>query len=132
MNLIESFSGIGDGIKNFFQDFVDMISTASEALKTFYELLDEFDTRIVAMVDDCGATEFDGLPVVKAIATYHYVVGDVVFYLMYIIILFGCLWTIFKLIMLAYQAFKMLISNASDSVMSSSQLSVLLSKLFKI
>lgn len=84
----------------YFNDFVDMLKTAIYAMTTFYNMLVDFDNRIVAMVDNCGSTEFDGLPVNKAIATVHYVVGDVIFYLLYMLILFGCLFTIYKLIWL--------------------------------
>lgn len=132
MNLIETLESAGDKFLDFFQDFIDMITTAIEALKTFYELLDDFDNRIVAMVDNCGATEFDGLPVVEAISTFHYVVGDVIFYLIYIIVLYGCLWTIFKLLLLIYAKIKDLTSQLSGGVVSKVQFSSLLSKIFKL
>jgi hypothetical protein len=104
MNLFDSLSGAASGIVDFFGDFVDMIQTSITALQTFYDMLVDFDDRIVDMVDNCGTSEFDGLPVIKAIATYHYAVGDVVFYLMYMVILLGCLFTIYRIVVLLFQA----------------------------
>ncbi len=132
MNLIDKLSGAPAALKNFFEDFVNMIATAIQALQSFYDTLDTFDKRIVAMVDNCGASEFDGMPVVKAIATYHYVVGDVVFYLIYIVVLFGCLWTIFKIVLLMYKFVRDMISQLSGGVVSSTQFSAMITKLFKL
>ena len=132
MNLIDKLSGAPAALKNFFEDFVNMIVTAIQALESFYDALDKFDKRIIAMVDNCGASEFDGMPVVKAIATYHYVVGDVVFYLIYIVVLFGCLWTIFKLVLLIYKSVRDMISQLSGGVISSTQFSAMITKLFKL
>lgn len=132
MNLINKLSSAPSALKNFFQEFIDMIATAIKALQSFYDTLDKFDKRIVAMVDNCGASEFDGMPVVKAIATYHYVVGDVVFYLIYIVVLLGCLWTIFKIVLLIYKYVRDFISQLSGGVVSSAQFSSLLTKLFKL
>lgn len=132
MNLINKLSSAPSALKNFFQEFIDMIATAIQALQSFYDTLNTFDKRIVAMVDNCGASEFDGMPVVKAIATYHYVVGDVVFYLIYIVVLLGCLWTIFKIVLLIYKYVRDFISQLSGGVVSSAQFSSLLTKLFKL
>ena len=132
MNPIESLMDAPAKLKEFFQNFIDMIATAIEALKTFYDLLQEFDERVVSMVDNCGSTEFDGLPVVEAISTFHYVVGDVIFYLIYIVVLFGCLWTIFKLVLLIYSHVRDFIAQLSGGVVSSTQFSTLLTKLFKL
>lgn len=114
MSLIEGISELFTKFWNFLQDCLDAISTAIFALYEFYDLLKNFDNRIISMTDSCGATEFDGVPVVKAIATYHYVVGDIVFYLMYLIILFGCLLTIWKIIILLYKAIGNAINFTKD------------------
>lgn len=37
----------------YFNDFVDMLKTAIYAMTTFYNMLVDFDNRIVAMVDNC-------------------------------------------------------------------------------
>ena len=131
MNIIESLLKAPQGILDNFLTLLDMIKNALTGLSMFYNLLKEFDDKVVAMVDNCGASEFDGLPVVKAIATFHYVVGDIIFYLIYLVILFGCLWTIYKLVVLMYNLAKMLFNQLSNGVSSKGQLTSLLSKVFK-
>lgn len=115
----------------YFNDFVDMLKTAIYAMTTFYNMLVNFDNRIVAMVDNCGSTEFDGLPVNKAIATVHYVVGDVIFYLLYMLILFGCLFTIYKLIWLIIDCVINFITQLKGGTMNPVSFSSLIGKLFK-
>ncbi len=115
----------------YFNDFVDMLKTAIYAMTTFYNMLVDFDNRIVAMVDNCGSTEFDGLPVNKAIATVHYVVGDVIFYLLYMLILFGCLFTIYKLIWLIIDCVINFITQLKGGTMNPVSFSSLIGKLFK-
>lgn len=119
MNLFSSLSDAASGIVDFFSDFVDMIKTSITALQTFYDMLVDFDERIVNMVDNCGSSEFDGLPVIKAIATYHYAVGDVVFYLMYMVILIGCLFTVYRIVVLLFQALMKLVDLVKSCFSSS-------------
>ena len=111
----------------YFNDFVDMLKTAIYAMTTFYNMLVDFDNRIVAMVDNCGSTEFDGLPVNKAIATVHYVVGVVIFYLLYMLILF----TIYKLIWLIIDCVINFITQLKGGTMNPVSFSSLIGKLFK-
>lgn len=131
MNLLDSIDSFWDILSTLWTTLVDMITSAVEALITFHTMLDEFDARIIAMTDSCGVTEFDGLPVVEAIAMYRYLVGDVVFYLIYMLVLFGCLFTIFKLVVLIYAKFNQLTESFTGSAASSSNFMGLLTKLFK-
>jgi phage-related minor tail protein len=119
MNLFSSLSDAASGIVDFFSDFVDMVKTSITALQTFYDMLVDFDERIVNMVDNCGSSEFDGLPIIKAIATYHYAVGDVVFYLMYMVILVGCLFTVYRIVVLLFQALMKLVDLVKSCFSSS-------------
>lgn len=77
------------------------------------------------------STEFDGLPVNKAIATVHYVVGDVIFYLLYMLILFGCLFTIYKLIWLIIDCVINFITQLKGGTLNPVSFSSLIGKLFK-
>lgn len=122
---------LANNIIHFFGEFIDMLVTAIHAIETFYDFLVDFDNRIIAMVDNCGSHEFNGFPINKAIATYHYAVGDIVFYLMYAIILAGCLFTIYKLLVLLYQGIKQLFSNIGTGLSSSSSWSSLTKGFFK-
>lgn len=131
MNIIDNPLEAPSKLIQFFNDFVDMLKTAIYAMNTFYNMLVNFDNRIVAMVDNCGSTEFDGLPVNKAIATVHYVVGDVIFYLLYMLILFGCLFTIYKLIWLIIDCVINFITQLKGGTLSTVNFSSLVGKLFK-
>lgn len=131
MELIDTLLNFPERILDTFIMFIDMIKNTLIGLSKFYDLLMEFDGKVVAMADNCGATEFDGLPVIKAIATFHYVVGDVIFYLVYLFILFGCLWTIYKLDLLIIKFVKMLFDQLTNGISSKGQTTTVLTKVFK-
>lgn len=131
MNLIEDFANIGSSLLEFFDEIVDGIGSAIKGLTMFHTMLEEFDDRIVAMIDNCGSSEFDGLPVNEAIATFHYVVGDIIFYLIYLVVLYGCLWTIYKIVMIIYSFFQKYVEQLSGGISSKGQFSALLTKILK-
>ena len=85
-------------IGSFFQSILDMITSVISALHTLYTTLQDFDIMIIDMADTNGTSQFTGMPVVKAISTFRYLVGDVAFYMIYLTVLFGCLWTIYVLV----------------------------------
>lgn len=98
MKVVEDLVNAASSLLDFFGEIVNSIVSAFEGLAMFYSMLVEFDNRIVAMIDNCGTNEFGGMPINKAIATFHYVVGDIIFYLIYLVVLFGCLWTVYKIL----------------------------------
>ena len=98
-------------IVSFFQSILDMITSVISALHTLYTTLQEFDTMIIDMADTNGTSQFTGMPVVEAISTFRYLVGDVAFYMIYLTVLFGCLWTIYVLVTKLYEAIDALISQ---------------------
>ncbi len=128
--LVNELSEIPSKIIDFFMYIVDMIFSVVDALKTFYDMLVEFDGRIVQMAESCGTSEFTGMPVVEAIGTFRYLVGDVAFYMIYLTILFGCLLTIYKLVVLLYEAVDGLIMQLTGNNCKA-LLSSLLNKIFK-
>ena len=89
-------------IGSFFQSILDMITSVISALHTLYTTLQEFDAMIIDMADTNGTSQFTGMPVVEAISTFRYLVGDVAFYMIYLTVLFGCLWTIYVLVTKLY------------------------------
>ena len=117
-------------IVDFFATIVDMITSVMDALLTLYSTLEDFDQTVVAMVDSNGTSEFTGMPVVEAISTFHYLVGDVAFYMIYLTVLFGCLWTIYKLVVLLYEAIDALVEQVTGQNCKS-VLTGILGKLFK-
>ena len=106
MNILKDLANAASSLLDFFQNIIDSIVSAFTGLAMFYNMLIEFDERIVAMIDNCGSKEFDGLPINEAIATFHYVVGDIIFYLIYLVVLYGCLWTVYKIVLIIYKYLK--------------------------
>ena len=98
-------------IGSFFLSILDMITSVISALHTLYTTLQEFDAMIIDMADTNGTSQFTGMPVVEAISTFRYLVGDVAFYMIYLTVLFGCLWTIYVLVTKLYEAIDALISQ---------------------
>ena len=127
---ISNISDIVDGVLGFFTKIVEGIVTAIEALNTLYEMLCDFDARVLQMAESCGSTEFVGMPVNEAISTFRYLTGDVCFMMIYLTVLFGCLFTIYKLVTLLYEAIDALVLQVSG-VSCKSFFSGLLGKLFK-
>lgn len=122
---------IGAGITEFFSELIECIGAAITALTTFTTLLEEFDARIVAMTENCGSTEFEGMPINMAIATFRYCVGDIIFYLFYCIIVFGCLFTIYKIVVVIYQFLKDYLGNLTSDMSSSGGLVSKITSIFK-
>jgi hypothetical protein len=108
-------SGLLDKVLSVFQYIVDMVTSVISAFKEFYQMLVDFDNRIVSMVDTTGTSELEGFPVIEAISTFRFLVGDVVFYLIYMAVLFGCLWTIYKIVILLFDAVDSLVNHFTGS-----------------
>ena len=121
--LIGSTLDIPGKIVGFFQTILDMITSVLSALQTLY-------TMIINMTDTNGSSQFSGMPVVEAIGTFRYLVGDVAFYMIYLTVLFGCLWTIYVLVTKLYEAMDALISQVTGYSVKEN-LSSLLTKLIK-
>ncbi|WP_337630278.1 hypothetical protein [Waltera sp.] len=128
--LVGSVLDIPGKIASFFQTILDMITSVLSALQTLYTTLQDFDNMIINMTDTNGSSQFSGMPVVEAIGTFRYLVGDVAFYMIYLTVLFGCLWTIYVLVTKLYEAMDALISQVTGYSVKEN-LSSLLTKLIK-
>lgn len=126
--ILDSITELPEKIVDFFQMIIDTIVLVIDALKTFYVMLQDFDKRIIAMADSCGTSEFTGMPVVEAISTFRYLTGDVAFYMIYFTVMFGCLFTIYKLMCLLYTAVDLLVEKITGNSLSGN-ISGLLSKI---
>jgi len=110
--MIETIGQIKDAVLNLIQDIIDAFVAVLSALQEFDGMLEEFDAKIVEMTNSCGSSEFTGMPIVDAIGMFRYLVGDLAFYMIYFTILFGCLMTIYKLVVLIYDA----LFNVKDNI----------------
>ncbi len=90
-------NGIIDGIKNLFAFVVDLFVSTAQALQQFYDTLSEVNDVVIAWTSSAAGTG-NQLPVVASIGAYRYLVGDGAFYLTYVSLLCGCLFTIFQLL----------------------------------
>lgn len=121
----EVVSSIVSIIAAIMQAFVDV----HDALNEFLSMLKEFNQKIVAMSLNPNADV--GLPVVEAIGTFRYLVGDVAFYVIYMCVLFGCLFTIYKLVCLLVEAWHALKEQASAGSYSASAIGSIITKFFR-
>ena len=80
---------------------MSMLSDILDSLFLFKDTLQNFEKNIDDMINSINSgSSCNGLPLIECIATYRYFVGDFAFLLTYSLILFGCLWTIYKLLIL--------------------------------
>lgn len=118
-----------DIIDNFFSFVIQFIGNLVNALIQFYDILVESNNYVNTLVDGATSGSVEGLPLLETIGAYRYLVTDPIFYLTYILILSGCLFTIYKLCLLLISAW----NHTKESIMSgSSTSSGLLSSLNKI
>lgn len=129
MSIPETFADIGSAIMNVVQLILDALVNVHSALVEFYNMLKSFNETIVQMTLDPSANT--GLPVIQSIGVFRYLVGDLAFYVIYMVVLFGCLFTIYKLVCLILEAWHALKEQSSAGSYSGSHLAGLLTKLFK-
>lgn len=98
LKLIDDIVNLPAKVMDFFDTASEAIVDVIDAMNQFYELLMDFDNDIQAMTAACNTGTFNGLPINTAIGTFRYLVGDLVFFIIYISILVGCLFTIYKLV----------------------------------
>lgn len=129
MNPIESFSDIADKVLEVVDLIFSMFTTVFTALNDLYNNLKEFNDTILSISADPGG--YTGLPVVAAIGTFRYLVGELIFKFIYLCILLGCLLTIYKLVCLLIEAFHALKDQMSGGSYSGNSLVCILKNFFK-
>ena len=94
MVLVGIFEQIGQTINNLFAVVKGTLTALSQTQKQ----LDNFGNTIQGMIDNMSSGTSDtGIPITEAIGTIRYCVGDPIYFTMYLIILFGVLFTVVKL-----------------------------------
>lgn len=95
MVLAGIFEQIGQTINNLFAVVKGTLTALSQTQKQ----LDNFGNTIQGMIDNMASGTSDtGIPITEAIGTIRYCVGDPIYFTMYLIILFGVLFTVVKLV----------------------------------
>ena len=111
MTWIENIKDIPSKIVEIVGLILSACSVVASALEEFYNTLVELKDMILGMVVDPSSGS--GLPIYEAIGLVRYLVGDVIFHIIYIIILIGCLTTIYKLVCLLMEAWNSLKEQVS-------------------
>lgn len=101
-------NGILTGLKNLFEYIVKFFATVSDSLHQFYDTINEINTYVIMWTNAFTGQGDVKLPVFASIGAYRYLVGEGAFYITYIVILSGCLFTIFRLVYILYRLFEKL------------------------
>ena len=126
MNLIETITALPEKIIWIVSLILDAFTEVASALEDFYNVLVELkDTMLDMVVDPASGS---GLPVVESIGLVRYLVGDVIFHIIYIIILIGCLATLYKLVCLLMEAWHALKEQVSAGSYSGNAIAELIAK----
>ena len=127
MPLLSDFFGGGilEGLKKLFDFIVTFFSDLAVSLQHFYDVLTEINGYVQAWTGAFGGGT-SSLPVFASVGAYRYLVGEGAFYITYIMIVSGCLFTIFRLVYILYCLVEKLIKKAitNDKKTASGILSV--------
>jgi hypothetical protein len=122
--------GFLDKLLSFVQFLFSFFENIFESLSSFYDALYEINEYIVGMQGGEVSSELGTLPIRQAIGLYRYLVTDPVFYLTYILILCGCLFTIYTLVIHIINCFQRIKSNATSGGKTATGLVALFKNLF--
>lgn len=115
---ISRFDGLGilDTIVSFFEFVLQLAADLSGAVINFYQALVELNLYLNNLIVSAQHGTVQGLPLLGAIGTYRYLVTDPIFYLTYMLVLFGCLFTVYQLIHLLVTFFRSFLDSASGGI----------------
>lgn len=128
----DNFSGgsLIENIGSFFSFIFTFFGNILSAITNFYDTLVEINTYVIELGDSAQSGLTNGLPVLESVGLYRYLMGDPVFYMTYILVLAGCLFTIYKLILLLVKTFKEMKDNIISGGKTKSALVGILGKFF--
>lgn len=111
------FNGFGNNIIDVISKIIDLvfsiISGVLTALVNFYQTLINVNDYMSVLVDSCKNNNAGSLPLIDIIGLYRFIVTDPVFYMTYMLVLVGCFFTIYKLIVLLIQGYTMIRDGVS-------------------
>ena len=120
-----------ESITSFFSFIFTFIENVVTAMTNFYDTLVEVNTYIIDLGNSAQSGITGGMPILETVGLYRYLMGDPVFYMTYILVVTGCLFTIYKLVMLFIKAFKEMRDSITGNGKTSIGLVGFLSKIFK-
>lgn len=100
--IIDDFTngGLLEIIERIIVFVFQFFNNAYYALIEFYNVLVESNNYIKQLTLGATSGSIEGLPLLETIGAYRYLVTDPIFYLTYILIVSGCLFTLYKLFLL--------------------------------
>lgn len=119
------------GITSFFDFIFTFIGNIVSAMRNFYSTLVEINAYVIDLGNSAQSGITNGLPVLETVGLYRYLMGDAVFYMTYILVVTGCLFTIYKLVLLFIKTFKEMNSTITGNGKTSAGLLSHISKIFK-
>ncbi|MEW4413405.1 hypothetical protein [Clostridium sp. AN503] len=107
-----------DIAKKFIDFIFAFLGNLFSALVQFYNTIIEANNYVNSLIEGASSGSVQGLPLLQIIGAYRYLVTDPIFYLTYMSILIGCLFTIYQLVLLligAFNYFKKSVSSGGTS-----------------
>lgn len=126
---VDNITHLPEIIKEVVTMILSTLTEVASALKDFYTTLVEMKDLIFGLVVDPSSGA--GLPVPEAIGLVRYLVGDVIFHIIYIVVLIGCLATIYKLVCLLVEGWNAIKEQVSAGSYSGNALANIISKFIK-
>ena len=120
-----------ESIASFFEFIFTFIGNVVTAMTNFYDTLVEINTYVIDLGNSAQSGITGGMPILETVGLYRYLMGDPVFYMTYILVVTGCLFTIYKLVMLFIKAFKEMRDSITGSGKTSTGLLGFISQIFK-
>lgn len=117
---VNDFTGgnLFDIVKKFIDFIFAFLGNLYSALVQFYDTIIEANEYVNSLIDGAATGSVQGLPLLQIIGAYRYLVTDPIFYLTYMLVLIGCLFTIYQLVLLliaSYDHFKKSLSSGATS-----------------
>lgn len=119
------------GIASFFEFIFTFIGNVVTAMLNFYDTLVEINEYVIDLGNSAQSGITSGMPVLETVGLYRYLMGDPVFYMTYILVLAGCLFTIYKLVLLFFSVLREMKNNITGDGKTSKGLLSFLTALFK-
>ena len=119
-----------ESIVSFFDFIFTFMGNVVTAMTNFYDTLVEVNTYVIDLGNSAQSGITNGIPVLETVGLYRYLMGDPVFYMTYILVVTGCLFTIYKLVLLFIKTFKEMRNSITGTGKTSKGLLSFVSKLF--
>lgn len=117
-------------ISNIFTNLFNLMDTIIKGLNEFKNGITELISLLQRVIDGIKVGNIDGLPVLEAIGTYRYLVGDIVFHFTYFMVLMGIGFTLFKLLLMFYKILQSAFNLSGTGLLNGLASKIGISKLF--